>query len=58
MDRLARSLIFCIDHSEKKKKSKNQENWKKNNQKNRIVKKTRPVRFGFGFISLKPKKSN
>jgi hypothetical protein len=56
MDRLARSLIFCIDHTEKK--SKNQENWKKNNKKNRIVKKTRPVRFGFGFISLKPKKPN
>jgi hypothetical protein len=54
-----------------RKKSKNQlnrENWKKNNWKNRIVKKNRlnrlkfwknrPVRFGFGFISMKPKKTN
>jgi hypothetical protein len=38
---------------------------KKNNRKNRIVKKNRlkfkknrPVWFGFGFISLKPKKPN
>jgi hypothetical protein len=52
----------------KQKKLKNQENNKKNNKKNQTVKKNRlnqlkfwknrPVRFGFGFISLKPKKSN
>ena len=36
----------------------NRENWKKNNWKNRTVKKNRPVQFGFGFISLKLKKQN
>jgi hypothetical protein len=47
------------------KKHKNRENRKKNNRKNRTVKKNRlkfwnnqPVRFGFGFISLKLKKPN
>ena len=51
-----------------RKKLKNRLNWEnwKNNWKNRTVKKnqlkfkkkTRPVRFGFCFIKLKPKKPN
>ena len=47
------------------KKSNYREKIKNNNKKNRTVKKNqlkfwknRPVRFGFGFISLKPKKPN
>jgi hypothetical protein len=56
--------IFVVN-SKKKKKLKKPE---KNNWKNQTVKKNRlnhlkfwknqPVRFGFGFISLKPKKPN
>jgi hypothetical protein len=49
----------------KQKNRLNRENQKKNNQKNRTMKKNRleflqnrPVRFGFGFISLKLKKPN
>jgi hypothetical protein len=62
-------MNFLVDFTQGRvKKLKNQENWKKNNWKNRTVKKNRlnqlkfwknrPVQFGFGFISLKPKKPN
>jgi hypothetical protein len=51
----------------KQKNKKTEKTGKKNNQKNQTVKKkpikifkkpTGSVRFGFGFISLKPKKPN
>ena len=45
-------------HTPYRKKIEKPGKLKKKNQKNRIVKKTRPVRFGFGFISLKSKKPN
>ena len=55
---------FPLTRGEQKNRL-NRENQKKNNQKNWTVKKNRlkfwqnqPVQFGFGFISLKPKKPN
>ena len=63
--------IYYLFFYRMRKNSKNRfnwKNWKKNNWKNQTMKKNRlnrlefwknrPVRFGFGFISLKPKKSN
>jgi hypothetical protein len=52
MDRLARSLIFCIHHTEKK--SKNQENWKKKSKKPNCEKNpTGSVRFRFYKSEIK-----
>ena len=55
-----RNIVGVFKKTEKPIKPRKSE---KNNQKNRTVKKTdynfeKTDRFGFGFISLKPKKSN
>ena len=60
--------IFLSESRGEQKKPKNRENRKKNNRENRTEKKNRinrlknhkknPVRFGFGFQSLKPIEPN
>jgi len=57
--------MYLLGVSKKTEKLIKSRKLEKNNWKNRTVKKNRlkfwknwPVRFGFGFISLKPKKLN